>query len=102
MNELAIVVAVSIVGGVLPGVLMTRVMLREIGVPPDERALEIDKRTALKTLEAVTVVDVILRYYHWFITKKQRRQGHNDPDNLYDSILWHLDIQGVLRQEDVI
>jgi len=69
MNELLIVAVVSLIGGVLLGTLMTRIMLREIGLPADERAREIDKRTALKALELVMIVDIILLFYHWFVTK---------------------------------
>ncbi|WP_175059664.1 DUF2178 domain-containing protein [Thermococcus sp. 2319x1] len=69
MNELAIVAVVSFFGGALLGTLITRIMLREIGLPADERAMEIDKRTALSTLKLVMGVDIVLLYYHWFITK---------------------------------
>lgn len=69
MNELAIVAVVSLIGGGILGALITRVMLKEVGFPPDERAMEIDKRTALKTLELVMIVDIVLLFYHWFITK---------------------------------
>jgi multisubunit Na+/H+ antiporter MnhF subunit len=69
MSELTIVVAVSLIGGALLGALMTRILVREVGLPPDERAMEIDKRTAINTLNLVMIVDIILLYYHWFITK---------------------------------
>ncbi|AMQ18309.1 DUF2178 domain-containing protein [Thermococcus peptonophilus] len=69
MDELTIVAIVSLVGGAILGVLMTRLMLKEIGIPPDERAMGIDKRAAISTLKLVMIGDMILLYYHWFITK---------------------------------
>lgn len=71
MSELAIIAAVSLVGGVILGYFMTRVALREIGLPPDERAMEIDKLAALRTLELTLLVDVVLLFYNLLIPGNQ-------------------------------
>jgi uncharacterized protein YneF (UPF0154 family) len=71
MNELIIIAVVSLVGGAVLGAWMTRLMLREIGVPPDERAREIGKMAALRTWELVLIVDVVMLYYNWLIAKDQ-------------------------------
>lgn len=71
MSELTIISAVSLVGGVILGYFMTRVALREIGLTPDERAMEIDKLAALRTLELTLLVDVVLLFYNLLIPGNQ-------------------------------
>ncbi|NJE54007.1 DUF2178 domain-containing protein [Thermococcus sp. 21S9] len=71
MNELTVVAIIGIIGGMLMGYFMTRTMLKDIGIPPDERAKEIAKLSAVRTLELVFLVDVIALYYAWLVMKSQ-------------------------------
>jgi len=59
MNELLIFFLLVLLGGLALGYFMTRTMLEDIGVPPDERAREIAKLSAMRTLELVLLVDVV-------------------------------------------
>ncbi|NJD98347.1 DUF2178 domain-containing protein [Thermococcus sp. LS1] len=71
MNELALISLVSIaVGGIL-GYFLSREIVTNIGIPPDERAEEISKRAAMKTLELVLLVTVVSLYYYAFVTKSE-------------------------------
>ncbi|USS41413.1 DUF2178 domain-containing protein [Thermococcus aggregans] len=71
MNELIIVFIVALVGGGVLGYFMTRLFVKEIGAPPDERGLEIAKLAAMRTLELVLAVDVAALYYSWLVMKDE-------------------------------
>ncbi|WP_258083823.1 DUF2178 domain-containing protein [Thermococcus thermotolerans] len=71
MNELVLVILVALLGGGLLGYFMTRTMVEGIGVPPDERAFEIAKLSAAKTLELVLAVDIVALYYSWLVMKNE-------------------------------
>jgi hypothetical protein len=63
VNELAVVsLGFGILGGVI-GYFLTREVVKNIGVPMDERRGEIAKLAALKTLEFVLLVTVLSFYY---------------------------------------
>ncbi|ASJ05870.1 hypothetical protein [Thermococcus pacificus] len=53
MNEILIISALFLVCGLLLGIFIAKTILKDIGIPPDERALELDKLTALRTLELI-------------------------------------------------
>ena len=71
MNELLLVSLFALLGGLLLGRFITRTMIKDIGVPPDERAEEIAKLSAMKTLELVLLVDVVALYYAWLVMKSE-------------------------------
>ncbi|NJE09466.1 DUF2178 domain-containing protein [Thermococcus sp. MAR1] len=71
MNELILVSLVALIGGGLLGHFMTRTMM-SIGVPPDERAFEIAKLSAARTLELVLLVTVAALYYSWLVLRDER------------------------------
>ncbi|CAD5244851.1 DUF2178 domain-containing protein [Thermococcus camini] len=72
MNELALISLVALIGGGLLGHFMTRTIVRDIGLPPDERAFEITKLSAARTLELVLLVTVAALYYSWLVLKDER------------------------------
>jgi len=71
MNGLLIVFLAALIGGGALGYFMTRLLVREIGIPADERGLEIDKLAAVRTLELVLAVDVAALYYSWLVMKNE-------------------------------
>ncbi len=54
------------IGGVL-GYLLTRGVVKNVGVPMDERGNEIAKIAAARTLEVVLLVVVVALYYSLFV-----------------------------------
>ena len=71
MNELALVSLAALIGGGLLGYFMTRVIVENTGVPLDERGLEISKLAAMRTLELVLFVAVVLLLYFWVIERNE-------------------------------
>ncbi|NJE04437.1 DUF2178 domain-containing protein [Thermococcus sp. MV11] len=72
MNELALVSLIALIGGGLFGYFMTRTTVNNIGFPLDERAEEIAKISAMRTLELVLLVTVISLYYCAFFIRDER------------------------------
>ncbi|ASJ13073.1 DUF2178 domain-containing protein [Thermococcus thioreducens] len=72
MNELALISLVAVVGGGVLGYFMIRTIMKDIGVPTDERAFEIAKLSAVKTLKLVLFVTVAALYYSWLILRDER------------------------------
>ena len=69
MGEPALVyLAVGILGGVL-GYLLTRGVVKNVGIPTDERGNEIAKVAAARTLEVVLLVTVVSLYYSLTMAK---------------------------------
>ncbi|ASJ00887.1 DUF2178 domain-containing protein [Thermococcus gorgonarius] len=69
MNWAAFVVLLAgFIGGIL-GYLLTRGVVKNIGVPMDERGNEIAKLAAARTLELVLLADVVLLYYSLIVAK---------------------------------
>ncbi len=56
------------IGGIL-GYLLTRGVVKNIGVPTDERGNEIAKLAAARTLELVLLTNVVLLYYSIVVAK---------------------------------
>ncbi|WP_010478562.1 DUF2178 domain-containing protein [Thermococcus zilligii] len=63
-----VALAAGFIGGIL-GYLLTREIVKNIGVPPDERGNEIAKLAAARTLELVLLTDVVLLYYSLIVAK---------------------------------
>ncbi|NJE05241.1 DUF2178 domain-containing protein [Thermococcus sp. M36] len=72
MNELALVSLIALIGGGLLGYFMTRTIVNNIGLPSDERAKEIAKISAMRTLELVLLVTVVSLYYSWLVLRDER------------------------------
>jgi uncharacterized membrane protein len=72
MNKLVLVSLIALIGGGFLGYFMTRAVMNNIGFPLDERAEEIAKTSAMRTLELVLLVTVISLYYCAFFIRDER------------------------------
>ncbi|WP_297499377.1 DUF2178 domain-containing protein [Thermococcus sp.] len=71
MNELALMSLMALIGGGLLGYFMRKTIVENTGVPLDERGLEISKLAAMRTLELVLFVTVVLLLYFWTIERNE-------------------------------
>ncbi|WP_297507511.1 DUF2178 domain-containing protein [Thermococcus sp.] len=67
MSELTLALLGVLVGGGLLGYFLAKIAMENTGVPLDERGLEISKLAAMRTLELVLFVTVVLLLYFWTI-----------------------------------
>jgi len=59
---------VGLIGGIL-GYLLTREVVKNVGIPLDERGNEIAKLAAARTLEVVLLTVVLILYYSLLVAK---------------------------------
>ncbi len=71
MESLVVASLLALIGGGLLGYFMTRTVVKNIGLPPDERGMEIAKLSAMRTLELVLFVTVASLYYSWFVMRNE-------------------------------